>query len=376
MKVACVVLGSGNSTRFNKSKSKLFYKVYGTPIIEYTLKNISKFIKKNSIYITIPKKISKIDEKLIKKYTSNNLIFGGKNRYYSLKNALNNINSAEYDYVMIHDAARPLTSKNLFFKMVNACKTNKYTCIIPSSPLESTIRRNFKSVNRAEYSYYQTPQIIHLKTLLKNIAKIKYVPTDDFGILEHMDNIKVKFFQCEKENIKITRLEDVNLFKKLLSSRIKIGNGFDLHKLKAGNYLSLAGLKLKSKYTAIGHSDGDVVLHALIDAILGCKIKGDIGKYYPATEENKNISSVILMNQIKKMTKMNNVTIDHLDCTIICQTVRLEKHKENIAKNLAKLLDCSRTKINIKAKTADKVGTIGKSRAIACWLTLKLIDHA
>ena len=116
-------------------------------------------------------------------------------------------------------------------------------------------------------------------------------------------------------------------------------------------------------------------MHALIDAMLGCVTKGDIGKYFPASKENKNISSVILMNKIKKIVKINNIIIDQLDCTIICQKVRLEKHKEKIAANLAQILKCNRQKINIKAKTADKIGTIGKSKAIACWIILKLINH-
>ena len=95
---------------------------------------------------------------------------------------------------MIHDAARPLTPRNLFIKMLEACRSNKYNCIVPSSPVESTLRKNLQSVNRTEYSYYQTPQIIHLNTILKNIANIDYVPTDDFGILERNKNIKEVIF--------------------------------------------------------------------------------------------------------------------------------------------------------------------------------------
>ena len=108
MKIACVLLASGQSKRFKTAGSKLFYKVYGTPIIEYTLKNIAKHINKKSIYITIPKKITKKETNIISKYTANNLILGGKDRIDSVKNAIKKINLERFDYIMIHDGARPV----------------------------------------------------------------------------------------------------------------------------------------------------------------------------------------------------------------------------------------------------------------------------
>ena len=107
MNIACIVLASGTGKRFNSSKSKLFYNVYGTPIIEFTLKNISNYIEKKSIYITISKKVTKNEIKLISKYTSNKLIYGGKTRLESLQKAVSFIEDKSYDFLMIHDGARP-----------------------------------------------------------------------------------------------------------------------------------------------------------------------------------------------------------------------------------------------------------------------------
>ncbi len=373
MKIACIILASGKSERFNKSKSKLFYKIYGTPIIEYTLKNISKFINKNSIYITIPKNITKKEKKLLLKYTSNLLITGANTRFESAKNAIVELNNDEYDYIMMHDAARPIVPEKLIKGLLNSMRTNLYDCAIPMSKVEDALRKNNKSIERNHYTTYQTPQIFNLKLYKNYISKIRNYPDDDLGVIETKKNLKIKFIESSKENIKITKVSDLIIFKKLISNKFKVGNGFDLHKLKKGPYLSLAGLKIKSKFMAIGHSDGDVVIHSIIDSLLGAIRKQDIGTYFPASEKYKNINSNLIFEEISRKLKFRNLIIDNLDCTIICQAVRLDKFKSKIRGNIANLLNTNSNRINVKAKTADKIGSIGKSKAIACWTTVKLI---
>ncbi len=374
MKIACIVLASGNSTRFKNSKSKLLYKVYGVPIIEYTLKNITKFFSKDSLYITISKKLTKKEKDLLSKYTNHNLINGGRNRFESLRNAINNIKNCSYDYLLIHDAARPLTPYLIFEKLFKNIKKNKYDCIVPKTKVEDTLRRNNITVKRSIYSTYQTPQVFKFNLIKKNLKNLKKIPTDDFGILERKKNLKIKYIDGVKENIKITTINDINIFKLLVNKKIKFGNGFDIHKLKKGKYLALGGLKIKSNFQAIGYSDGDVVIHSIIDALLGANNKGDIGTYFPSLKKYKNISSVILLDEIKKIIKLDNSIISNLDCTIICQKIRLEKYKKLIRKNISSLMKCDEKHINVKAKTADNIGILGKSKAVACWTTIKITN--
>ena len=121
----------------------------------------------------------------------------------------------------------------------------------------------------------------------------------------------------------------------------------------------------------IGHSDGDVILHSLIDAILGSIQKGDIGEYFPSTSKKyRGISSRILIDEIINKYKYRTNNIINLDMTIICQHIKLSKYKNRIRKSVSEILDCNIGKINIKAKTTDNIGIIGKSKAIACWVTL------
>ncbi len=374
LKIACVILASGNSQRFGNTKSKLFYKVHGTPIIEITLKNLSKYLNKESIYITIPKKITKSESNLISKYTKNSLISGGKTRFDSLKNALKKIDSKKFEILMVHDAARPIVPKNVMMDLLMSISKNKYNCAVPASVVEDTLRKKNATLNRNEYMTYQTPQLFNLNYFNKNLKKIKFSPTDDFGVLEGNKDLKIKYIESSKKNLKITKKDDVHILKNILDYKIKFSNGFDIHKLIRGSHLSLAGLKIKCNYRAIGHSDGDVVIHSIIDALLGANCKGDIGKYFPAIQKYKNISSLILLDEIKHKINFENSIVSNVDCTIICQKIRLEKYKKEIEKNISKLLKCNISNINVKAKTADNVGTIGRSKAIACWTTLKLIS--
>ncbi len=374
LKIACVVLASGNSERFSGTKSKLFYKVYGTPIIEITLKNISKYLNSSNIYITIPKKITKNEINLLSKYSKNELILGGKTRFESLKNALKNIDTNKYDFLMTHDAARPLVPKSLMLKLLFSIDNKKYHGSVPASFVEDTIRKKNTTLKRNHYMAYQTPQIFNLDFFKSKINKIRFIPTDDLGVIEKSKNLKIKYIETSKQNIKITKKDDIKILKNIINHNIRFSNGFDIHKLRNGKFLSLAGLKIKSKFESIGHSDGDVVLHSIIDALLGSNNRGDIGEHFPALNRYKNISSTILLDDITKKIKTKSSLITNVDCTIICQVVRLEKYKKEIAKNISILLNCEPKIVSVKAKTADKVGIIGKSKAIACWTTLKLVN--
>ena len=374
MKIVCIVLGSGSSTRFRNKDSKLFYKVKNHSVIEHTLKNISKSISKDCLYITIPKKITKKEKSVLSKYTENALILGGSTRFKSLMKALKCIDTAKYKYLMIHDAARPNTSVALVTKLIDNIKKNKYDAVVPALQIRDTLKKDNKTVNRNLYKTSQTPQIFKIKEFLSYSKQKNIGTTDDVQLIENKKNVKIKYIDGDCENLKITVKNDLNLFKKYLFYKTKIGNGFDIHRLGKGTYISIGGIKIKSNYKAIGHSDGDVVLHSVIDALLGANSKGDIGKFFPPLKKYKNISSIELLNKIKNKIDIDNSVIINLDITVICQKIRLEKYKTPIKNNLSKLLKCNKNLINIKGKTADHVGIFGKSEAIGCWATINLIN--
>ena len=376
MVIGCIVLAAGNSSRFDKNRSKMFYKIDGAPVIDFTLNNLLSVFNKRSLYITINKKITKKEKKNLEKYTENPLIIGGSTRHKSLINSLGQINHKRIDYVLIHDAARPNISIKLIKQIKKEILTGKYDAVVPYIKIDDTVKQaqnksKFKTIDRKKLIATQTPQAFKTISLHKNINNISSTITDDVQSIENMKLAKIKYILGEKSNLKITTKSDLELFKSYLNKNIRIGNGFDLHRIKKGKILKLAGLDIKSNYQLVGHSDGDVIIHSLIDAILGTIQKGDIGEYFPSSDNRyKGIQSRILINEIINKNKYSMNNIINLDMTIICQHIKLSKYKNKIRKSVSEILNCDVGKINIKAKTSDNIGIIGKSKAIACWVTL------
>tara|TARA_Y100000590_G_scaffold387740_1_gene461568 strand:- start:2184 stop:3326 length:1143 start_codon:yes stop_codon:yes gene_type:complete len=376
MVIGCIVLAAGNSSRFDKNKSKMFYKIDGAPIIEFTLNNLLSVFNKRCLYITINKKITKKEKKNLQKYTENPLIIGGSTRHKSLANSLNQIDHRKINHVFVHDAARPNISTKLINQIKKEIITNKYDAVVPYTQIEDTVKQvqnkyRYKTIDRKKLIATQTPQAFKTLTLKNNINNVSSTITDDIQSIEERKSLKIKYILGERNNLKITTKSDLQIFKSYLKKNIRIGNGFDLHRIKKGKLLKLAGIEIRSNYQLIGHSDGDVILHSLIDAILGSIQKGDIGEYFPSTSKKyRGISSRILIDEIINKYKYRTNNIINLDMTIICQHIKLSKYKNRIRKSVSEILDCNIGKINIKAKTTDNIGIIGKSKAIACWVTL------
>ncbi len=154
---------------------------------------------------------------------------------------------------------------------------------------------------------------------------------------------------------------------------MRIGNGFDIHKLKRGRRLILGGIEIPYNKGLVGHSDGDVVIHSLIDAMLGAMALGDIGEHFPDTDKNiEGISSVKMLEQVKKMIKGE---ILNLDITIVCEEPKLSPYKRKMAETLSTILGISPQQVSIKAKTSEKIGEIGKGNAIMSFSTILIQEE-
>jgi 2-C-methyl-D-erythritol 4-phosphate cytidylyltransferase/2-C-methyl-D-erythritol 2,4-cyclodiphosphate synthase len=204
-----------------------------------------------------------------------------------------------------------------------------------------------------------------------NSAKYK---DDDISL--YMDLNKVKFVEGEKNNFKITDWSDFENLKNIYRSKQNVGIGFDVHRLVPRRRLYLAGLKIKSKLGTLGHSDGDPVLHSITDAILGACQMGDIGQMFSDNNKKfKNIRSTILLKKVLKQIKLKGYFINNIDINIITQTPKIKNLKNKMIENIAKLCEISKTQINIKGKTAEKLGVIGKEKAIACEVITSVIKY-
>jgi 2-C-methyl-D-erythritol 4-phosphate cytidylyltransferase / 2-C-methyl-D-erythritol 2,4-cyclodiphosphate synthase len=376
MSFSFILLAGGESNRFKSSIPKQYHKIAGKTLIDISINKIIEFKEIKKIVIVFNRKhkkyLTKINLKNIK------FIEGGSNRRESTYNALKYLKKQKkISKVLIHDAARPNFSKNLIIKIIKHSKKN--STVIPTLKLEDALKQKHKkrtdNLIRDNFFTTQTPQCFNVPEILKlhKNNKNKY-KDDDFSLIE--DNKETKFIEGEKKNFKITNQDDLNLMQQIYKSKIRIGIGFDVHRLVKNRKLYLGGVKIPSKVGTLGHSDGDPVLHAVIDAILGACKMGDIGEIFSDKNKKfKNVSSSKLIRQIVAEIKNKNYIINNMDINIITETPKLKKYKEKIIKNLANLCELSLAQINIKAKTTEKLGVIGQENAIAAEVILTTIKY-
>ena len=184
---------------------------------------------------------------------------------------------------------------------------------------------------------------------------------NDESSLFFLKNFKVKKILGDHNNIKITLKNDLNNKKEMF-----YGIGYDIHKLEKKYKLYLGGIYIPYPMGTVGHSDGDPVIHALIDSLLGSKKLGDIGTLFPNNKKFKNKRSTFFLKKVINLIEKKNIKINNIDINIIAEKPNLKKYKKIISKNLAKICNINEKRISVKGKTTDRLGNIGKNKSIAC----------
>ncbi|MDC1278297.1 2-C-methyl-D-erythritol 4-phosphate cytidylyltransferase [Pelagibacteraceae bacterium] len=365
-----IILAGGESKRFNSNIPKPYTDYKGKPLLLHSIDKAKVFNKFNLIVLVVNKKhknyIKKLNIKNIK------IITGGKTRAESAYNALRSIRKNNFKNVIIHDAARPNFSLKLLKKLIDGLKSND--CVIPAIQTADTVKRKISNIvtnlKRENIYLIQTPQAFNYKKLFALQDNKNEEITDDANLFVRAGK-KIKIIKGETTNNKITVNSDIKF-----NNLIKFGLGFDVHRLVPNKKLYLGGIKIPSPNGTLGHSDGDPVLHAVTDAILGACSMGDIGeKFSDKNKKFKNIRSTILLSEIVKQTIKKGYLINNLDINIITQKPKIQKYKKQIINCIAKICNISPNQINIKGKTTEKLGVIGKEKAIACEVIASVIKN-
>ena len=365
-----IILAGGESKRFNSNIPKPYHLYRGKPLLLHSIDKVKNYGKFNKIVLVINKKhktfIQKLELKGIK------IVIGGKTRAESAYKGLVSIENDNIRNVMIHDAARPNFSIKLLDKLNEKLKSND--CVIPAIQTTDSIKQ--KSLNkvtnlkRKNIYLIQTPQAFNYKKLYKLQNNTSIEVTDDANLFVEAGK-KIKIIKGEINNNKITINSDIKI-----NNLIKYGLGFDVHRLVPYKKLYLGGVKIPSILGTLGHSDGDPVLHAVTDAILGACNMGDIGEFFSDTDKKfKNIRSTILLSKIIEKVKDKGYIINNIDINIITQKPKIKKYKKKIIICIAKICKILPTQINIKGKTTEKLGVIGKEKAIACEVIASVIKY-
>jgi 2-C-methyl-D-erythritol 4-phosphate cytidylyltransferase/2-C-methyl-D-erythritol 2,4-cyclodiphosphate synthase len=366
-----IILAAGESKRFKSITPKPYYLFKGKPLIQHSINRALNCKKFNKIIVVINKKHLKFIKKL--KLKNIKIAIGGKTRAESAYKALKSIQKNSISKVFIHDAARPNFSLNLIFSLFKNLK--KYKCVVPAIKTNDSVKLKNKNqiINLKRENIYltQTPQAFDYKELYKLQRDKSSKITDDANLFISARK-KIKLIEGEINNKKITINSDIKI-----NNSIKYGIGFDVHRLVPKRKLYLAGIKIPSNIGTLGHSDGDPVLHAIADAILGACKMGDIGeKFSDKNKKFKNIRSTILLSKLIKQIKNKNYFINNIDINIIAQAPKIQRYKNKMINSIAKLCDISPSQVNIKGKTTEKLGVIGKEKAIACEVITSVIKNA
>jgi len=362
-----VILAAGKSKRFHKNIAKQFHNYKNKELIEHSIeKSINSKLFNKIIVVT-----NNLNYLKKKNYArSINIIKGGKERSDSSLIALKYLKKYRPKNVFIHDAARPNFSFKLLQNLLKNLKKNKAVIpvILPRDSIKYKIKNQIFNLNKNNSLLTQTPQAFRFKDLY-NLAINEKNKISDEATLFINNDIKVKFIPGENKNNKITYLSDID------NSKNYFGIGFDIHRLLKNKKLYLGGVKIPFHSGLKGHSDGDVILHAIIDAILGATKKKDIGTYFPNTKKFKNIRSPKMLKPIIYNLYKSNFSINNIDINLICEQPRVSKYRDKIINSISKLTTLNKNQINLKGKTVEKLGLIGKEKAIACEVIISITKY-
>jgi len=351
-----ILLAAGSSSRFELDVKKQWLRIQNKPLWQFVAQKLQKSQLFSKIIITS----SSDDIEFMKNYDDFTFVVGGDSRQASLKNALESVDS---EFVLVSDIARACISEEFLNKIIQ--KKSEADCIVPYLKVNDTIVYENTTIDRDKVKRIQTPQLSRT-SILKNALNTDDEFTDESSAIVAYGGTRAFILGADDAH-KITHIQDLNKIPCLTppSDITLSGTGFDVHAFDNTTKMFLGGVEIESDFGFKAHSDGDVAIHALIDALLGAAGMGDIGMMFPDTlDEYKGIDSKELLKRV--VTKLYNFgfIIINVDVTIAAQKPRIGKYKLQMRKTIAKILNIDFAMVNIKATTTEKLGFIGRGEGV------------
>jgi len=353
--ISLIILSAGQSSRFNSATKKQWLRVDDSPLWRFVADRFNSFFEFKETIITANEK----DVRLYKKLSDYKIVSGGSSRQESLKNALS---QASGEYVLVTDVARACVTQKMILDLIENRKN--FDCVVPFLKVVDTVVYQNETINRDEVKLIQTPQLSKREVLL-NALKSEVEFTDDSSAIKAIGG-EVNYVLGDIQAKKITFQEDLKELKclKKPNQYVLSGNGFDVHQFEENRKMFLCGVEIDVDYGFKAHSDGDVAIHSIIDALLGAVGYGDIGEFFPDTDEKyKNIDSKVLLKEAVNVLNYTGFKIINIDVTIIAQKPKLMAYKDKMIKSIRELTKCQN--INIKATTSEKLGFTGRGEGVA-----------
>lgn len=367
MHVAAIIVAAGKGERAGASQPKQFVDLGGgRTLLDMSLAAFLATPRITEVIVSVPP--GYIDRVAVSDRVR--VVEGGERRQDSMANAFAGV-SPEADVVLVHDAARPYVSERLIVDTIDAAA--QFGAAIVALPVNDTVKRTTRSggrttiretLPREDIFLAQTPQGFRREILAEAIAAAAIMNVTDESMLVERAGIPVHVVTGDPANVKVTTPEDLM---KARSTTMRIGNGYDLHRLVEGRPLILAGVRIPFDRGLDGHSDADIVSHAVTDAILGAAALGDIGRMFPDSDPQwKDADSLKLLQGAVAVLTRAQYAIANVDITVIAERPKLLPYLEQMRANLADALGIAIDAVSIKGKTNEKVDAAGRGEAMAC----------
>jgi 2-C-methyl-D-erythritol 4-phosphate cytidylyltransferase/2-C-methyl-D-erythritol 2,4-cyclodiphosphate synthase len=375
LRVTAIIAAGGVGARLGAGRPKQLLEIGGRSILERSVDAFDTHSAVSETIVVLPAELAASPPGWLATRRHVRLAIGGARRQDSVANGFDMVDAAT-DIVLIHDAARPFVTPEVIARVIEAAAS--HGAAIAAIPVSETVKRGEKrnghhviadTIPREPLYLAQTPQGFAHHVLRDAIAlgRTGVEATDESMLVERAGH-SVRLVDGSPANVKITTAEDLQDATQRLTDRgsERIGVGYDLHRLVAGRRLMVGGVEVPSEVGAAGHSDADVVCHAITDALLGAASAGDIGELFPDSDTAwKDASSIELLRRVVELVRGRGFGVVNVDVVVVLERPKLGPYKSRMAESLASVLGVGSRDVGVKAKTNEGVDAVGRGEAIA-----------
>jgi 2-C-methyl-D-erythritol 4-phosphate cytidylyltransferase / 2-C-methyl-D-erythritol 2,4-cyclodiphosphate synthase len=383
-KVGLLVVAAGRGVRLGADRPKQYLNCAGRPLIVHTLEALVASFPFSAVTVVIRADDRTLYDDAVMQLTGSAAALGppaigGATRQQSVLAGLEALAAAELDIVLIHDAARPFPSVDLVGRAIEAAE--RHGAAAPGTAMSDTVKqvdvdgRVLATPPRSALRAVQTPQAFRFPLILaahRRAAAGAGDLTDDVAVAEWA-GAPAYVFEGDPANVKVTTMQDLEAAEARLTASLRetrVGQGFDVHAFAPGDHVWLCGLRIAHSTALVGHSDADVGLHALADALYGALADGDIGQHFPPSDPQwKGTASKVFLAHAAERVRARRGVIVHLDVTLICEAPKIGPHREAMRARVAEIAGLDVGRVAVKATTSERLGFTGRGEGIACLAT-------
>jgi len=383
MFVSAIIAAGGRGVRLGADAPKQLLEIGGRPMLQRTVETFLRAACVHEIVVALPPDLASDPPAYLRGPSKPlHVVPGGVRRQDSVAAAFARV-SAEAEVVVVHDAARPFVTEGLVERTIDAARMAG--AAIAAVPVRDTVKEIAhragadevqtvaRTLPRDRLVLAQTPQAFRREVLEAALAFARRngVEVTDEAALAEQAGYAVRLVAGEPQNVKITTPDDLRAARDAAGAAgprvMRVGTGYDLHRLAAGRPFVLAGVTIASPVGPVGHSDADVLCHAITDALLGAAARGDIGSHFPDTDERwRGAAGLDLLSRAVDIVRGDGLAVVNVDAVVIAERPRLAPHAPAMRANLALTLGVEPSAVSVKGKTNEGIGEIGKGEAIAC----------